>query len=554
MSSKALAKFMVWVRRFVQGACLCLFFWLAWAARGSDDRPPDTLLRLFFEFDPLVTLGTWLSSRTLAAPLAYAVITVVVTVLLGRVFCGWVCPLGTINNVAAWCRRRFVKKRPAKDAWSPWQRAKYYLLIALLVMAAFGGHWIGVFDPLSLLYRTTATALFPGAQYAIEDGLTSVYHADPRVGSVHATSVSEPVYRFFRDHVFVTDRQAFDGATLILLLFVGIVLLNFYRPRFWCRYVCPLGALLGLCSKRPVLRLESKGECTECGLCAIECPAAASPEEPGHWRSTECFGCWNCVAACNKDAITFRFKSPLPAPSQAKLDLSKRAMLSAGVGGVVGLITMRLSPQSQGKIYNPALIRPPGSRPEREFLQRCLQCGLCMKVCPTNALHPTLFEAGLEGVWTPRLVPRVGYCQYNCNICGQVCPTGAIDPLELEEKKKVKIGLASFDIARCIPYAYNRDCMVCEEHCPIPDKAIYFIPTEVTLRDGTTRVVKQPRVDPELCTGCGVCEWSCVFQDRPAIRVTSANETRHPDNQAILTGVSQFDYGQSQEPPQDPYG
>ena len=123
---------------------------------------------------------------------------------------------------------------------------------------------------------------------------------------------------------------------------------------------------------------------------------------------------------------------------------------------------------------------------------------------------------------------------YDCNLCGQVCPTGAIAPLSLEEKKTVKMGLAVFDKNRCLPHAYGRDCIICEEHCPLPKKAIFFVEQEVTLPSGEKTVVKQPQVDPDLCTGCGICEWSCVFKDKAAINVVSANESRNPDNVAIL--------------------
>lgn len=562
---RARAKAIVWARRAVQLACLCLFLWLLWAAGAGGGEQTPRWLRAFFDMDPLIMAATWLSARGVVATPVFALITLAVTILMGRVFCGWVCPLGTVHNAATWCRQASAKKRPARRGWSGWQRAKYFLLIALIVMAALGVHWIGVFDPIALLYRATTATLYPGAQYAIEDASTAVFLGDPRVGPLHLTSITEPVYRVFRDYVFVTERSAFNGASLIFLLFVAIVLLNFYRPRFWCRYVCPLGALLGLCSKRPALRLVSVGECTDCGLCARKCPAAADPDKPGAWRPTECFGCWNCVAECKQGAIDFKLASPLIPPTEARLDVSKRAMFAAGLGGLGGLLTMRMSPQSQQKEYNPSLIRPPGARPEREFLQRCLQCGACMKACPTNALQPAIMEAGIEGIWSPVLTPRVGYCEYECNACTQICPTEAIEPLSIEEKKEVKIGLAAFDTARCLPYAYSRECMVCEEHCPLPLKAIYFIPTEVRLRDGTTRTVKQPRVDPDLCTGCGVCEWACVFKDKPAIWVTSANESRHPDNQAILPDWSEpaaqsqgEDTGEEQPPYEesvsDPYG
>jgi formate hydrogenlyase subunit 6/NADH:ubiquinone oxidoreductase subunit I len=151
-------------------------------------------------------------------------------------------------------------------------------------------------------------------------------------------------------------------------------------------------------------------------------------------------------------------------------------------------------------------------------------------------LQPAISEAGLEGLWTPRLVPKLGYCDYTCNLCGQVCPTGAIELLTVEEKQQTKIGLAAFDVRRCIPYAYGRECIVCEEHCPVPDKALYAVEVEVEDHDGNKRIVKQPRVDPERCIGCGICENKCVFTDRPAVHVFSANEARNPGNQPILPG------------------
>ena len=555
-NSKRRAALIVWVRRVVQAVCLSLFVVLLHAVHVNDSAPPSPWLKFFFDLDPLIPIGTWLSVHSLPSFPWLALITLIATVLLGRVFCGWVCPLGVVHNATSWLRK-YVRKTPhPRDNWTRWQRGKYYLLAGLLVMAVFGSHWIGVFDPMSLLFRATAAAVYPGAQYVVEDAATDVYQSDPHVGSLHLKAVTEPVYRFMRDTVFGRKGQTFDGGALILVLFAGIVLLNLYKNRFWCRYVCPLGGLLGVCSPRPVMRLVNTPGCTGCGLCAMKCPAAANPDKPGDWRSTECFGCWNCVATCNKGVIDFKFKSPLPAPSSAKLDLSKRALLSAGAGGLAGLVAFRLSPQSQARSYNPVLVRPPGARDERAFLQRCLQCGVCMKACPTNGLQPTLFEAGLEGIWTPVLVSRIGYCEYNCNLCGQVCPTQAIQPLPLEEKQKIKLGLATFDTGRCLPYAYNRECMVCEEHCPTPKKAIYFITQDLKTRDGETITLKQPYVDPDLCIGCGICEYVCVFKDQAAIRVTSANETRHSGNRPILPGLPGLGPApaeSSPEPAGDPY-
>jgi ferredoxin len=217
-----------------------------------------------------------------------------------------------------------------------------------------------------------------------------------------------------------------------------------------------------------------------------------------------------------------------------RIGLSRRTVLAAGLAGAGGALLFKAQPLGGGRSFSPALIRPPGSVPEPEFLERCIRCGECMKVCPTHAIQPALLEAGAEGTWTPFLDMDVGYCEYECTLCGQVCPTDAIRELSVEEKQKVKIGLAYFDRNRCLPYAYARSCIVCEEHCPTPTKAIWYEEVEVLTSRGERVVVKQPRVEAELCIGCGICQNKCPMSDRAAVLVTSVGETRNPDNQILL--------------------
>jgi MauM/NapG family ferredoxin protein len=218
----------------------------------------------------------------------------------------------------------------------------------------------------------------------------------------------------------------------------------------------------------------------------------------------------------------------------AAMDLGRRRVLTSVATGIVAVPLLRADSYSKQGYANPSLVRPPGALAEKEFLSRCVKCGECMKVCITNGLQPTLFEAGLEGLWSPILVPRLGYCEYRCTLCGQVCPTGAIKRLSLEEKAKVKIGLAMIDKGRCLPWAHAMPCIVCEEVCPTPKKAIWFEEAKVRDRSGKESVVKQPRVDLELCIGCGICETKCPVGSRAAIYVTSIGESRSKENQLLL--------------------
>jgi ferredoxin len=193
----------------------------------------------------------------------------------------------------------------------------------------------------------------------------------------------------------------------------------------------------------------------------------------------------------------------------------------------------------QRKTY---LIRPPGALSELEFLATCARCAQCMKSCPTNVIQPAVFDAGAEGFMTPQMDYRRAYCEWTCNECGKVCPTQAIHELPLEEKQRKVIGRAFIDRNTCIPWAEGRDCLVCEELCPVPEKAIVF--GSGTAPDGTQgrsggesgaesagpngaaeTFVKLPKVVPSRCIGCGICEYNCPVNNGAAIRVRSLAQT-----------------------------
>jgi MauM/NapG family ferredoxin protein len=177
-----------------------------------------------------------------------------------------------------------------------------------------------------------------------------------------------------------------------------------------------------------------------------------------------------------------------------------------------------MSVDSGAKYPDSHLIRPPGTLQD-EFLSQCIRCSECMRACPTHALHPAFFEDGLVGLWSPILIPRLGYCDFSCNACGQICPTKAISALSLDDKRNQVIGKAFIDQNRCIAWADHKDCIVCEEMCPLPEKAITLKVGQWQSSGGELVEVLLPQINRPLCIGCGICENKCPVVGEAAIRV-----------------------------------
>jgi polyferredoxin len=485
-------------------------------------------VRLFLDFDPLVALSSLLASHAVRTIFLLSLVTVALTVVLGRYFCGWVCPLGTIHTALGYFRMCGLTPNRSEGRFPRLRPVKYYILVFVLVAALFRWNAAGFLDPISLTIRSLAIGYNP----AVNKIVRSVLEAGVAAHVPLVSPAIDALYTKMTGTVLAFEQPIFRQTLFIGLIFTAILALNALAPRFWCRYLCPLGALLGLIGwKQLAARVDNdKDKCISCRKCVVACQGDATPFPPGEWASRECLVCYNCREVCPVDAISIR--ATARNTGDGNVDLGRRRLLASGVGAL--LVVPAVSAGVQRKRTNPLLIRPPGALPEEEFLRRCVKCGECMKVCLTNGLHPTLTEAGLEGLWTPILVPRLGYCEYNCNLCSQVCPTGAIRPVTVAEKQKIHIGLAFVDKNRCIPYAFGRNCIVCEEHCPTPQKAITFVEEKAIDETGMSIILKKPVVSPELCIGCGICETKCPVVDQPAIYVTAVNESRSEENRLFL--------------------
>lgn len=535
---------LVWIRRATQVLFLGLFLFLLVETRlpqdvyldysrafsAEADLRLDAPVAFFFRMDPLVALTTLVSGGMLIKGFLWAAGVVALTILLGRVFCGFICPFGTIHHAAGSIKPSLKGERMlAANRKAPSQRIKYFMLTGVIVSAALGLNMAGLLDPMAFLFRSVALAGVP----AIGNGLRSVFEAmaasDYKI--VQLLSYGGEV---LVAPVFGYTAQAYQTGWFIGLLFLAILFLNRIRPRFWCRVLCPLGALLGMCSRFTLLKLEQDAEtCSGCNLCTKHCQGAASPKPDTAWETSECLMCFNCFNVCPEDALAFRFRW---APAAGRRpDIGRRAILGGLLAGVSLPLLGRLDGRVD-KVEDPRLIRPPGALAEADFLQTCQRCGLCMRACPTNVINPTLAEAGMAGFWTPRLIMTQGYCEYTCTLCASVCPTGALRPISAKEKTAlpIKIGSAYLDRGRCLPWSGNAPCIVCQEHCPTSPKAIYLKTEKVPRPDGGEISVQLPYVDLRLCVGCGICEYKCPVQGLPAICTISAGETRSPKNKILL--------------------
>ena len=577
----------VTVRRISQIFFFAIFLWFCivtavgerfWQLRGWP-------VNWFLQLDPLVALGTLLSTQKLYWPLLWALTTIALTIIFGRFFCSWVCPFGSLHHFTGFLAHR--KKSSAQkiqlNKYRKAQSIKYVALAVFLGMAAFPSAaatlQTGLLDPIPLITRSFNLIILP---------------------------IADNVF-----HIVSDSTRFYEGAWLVFSVFLTAVLLNLVIPRFYCRFVCPLGALFGIIDRFAVWRIGKKTtECSKCKICERHCEGGCEPA--GQIRISECVLCFNCFNDCRHELISYQTKPSLTGEI-TNPDISRRGFVLSLASGVLAVPAVRLS-NKLGANWHNNVIRPPGALSEEEFLKRCIKCGQCMKICPTNVIQPAGIEGGLENLWTPVLNNRIGSsgCQLNCVACGNICPTSAIRPITLSEKLgkdnfaskgPIKLGTAFVDRNRCLPWSMDKPCIVCQENCPVSPKAIFTREYFSTIRSGSFAVVtvensvielenaglepgkfatgdyyclidtdqrtiisanteksitlsskesatipaaidkieiqvrlQRPYVDIEKCIGCGICEHECPVSGKRAVRVSAEGETRSSNRSLSLKG------------------
>ena len=473
--------------------CTLFFFFVSFPRSYSID------CRWLLRFNPLVGYATFIASRKIIWD--FAALTFIVTVLsivFGRFFCGFCCPLGSCIDFAD----RFLFAGIRKKSSRPnlyLQKLKYILLFAIVVAAFFGVIFPLFFDPISLFARFLTVFVSPVSPIFLEQ-LNHWPIFDRLSGTGHI--------------------PLFYGSLGIGLIFFLVIAGGVVDRRFWCQYVCPSGAFFGLLSSfAPFRRKIHDSRCSSCSACAKLCPTRAIDEKNLRKTSTaECILCGECIGNA-KGCGSFGFSTPgSPATTIVKPDMSRRTVMGGVAAGIFLLPLLKANAMSK-RDNTGRLIRPPGTVPEVLFSARCLACGLCMKACPTNSIQPCSLSDGFERLSTPKIVPRIGSCEEKCHLCGDVCPTQAIRKLPYEEKRFAKIGTAVVDRHRCVAWEQNRECLVCAEVCP-------YHAIDAKSEETTKGKFMVPIVVEDLCIGCGQCEHECPVFDTAAIVVYKFGENR----------------------------
>lgn len=480
----------------------------AWPQHYADDLAAKEVVPAdaFLVVDPLVSLSTAIAARSWVWSLACAGGILLVCVAIPRGFCGYLCPLGTLIDLFDWSiSKRVARFRITGDGW--WVHLKYYVLMGTLVAALFGVLVSGFVAAIPVLTRGFLFVFEPLQMRMLR-------------GSRHVPGLT-------------------GGHYFSIALFVLVLSLGFLQPRFWCKYVCPSGAMFSLGNLFRATERKVESTCINCNKCVEICPFdAIKPDFTT--RVTDCTLCQTCGGVCPTHAIKFVDRwnvvdlKVANDPPTGETPIGRRGFISLAAGttaafaGGVGLGVVTRAFGGDGSLP----VRPPGSVPEDKFLDMCIRCGECFKACPNNVLQAAGCEHGLESLWTPKVVADWAGCESSCNACGQVCPTGAIRALPIDEKKVARMGLAIVNERTCLPFAGKDECDLCVVECqqagydaieqrregtevdedglPIPDSG-YLIPVVLA----------------EKCVGCGLCQTRCY-------NVNAKTEKHFPESAIVI--------------------
>ena len=465
------------------------------------------------------SLGT-LSGAAVSAVILWVLL--LLTLLFGRVYCSFVCPLGILQDIVFRIRRWLAPKRFLKFSRPvPWVRYGVLALLAACCVTGLAGLSLNWLDPYSIFGRIMYVLAWPAAIWS-----NNLLAADSSSADL-------------------VQMDYFPAAFPVLLASAGmlglVAVMSAWKGRLYCNTVCPVGTFLGLLSRISLFRLGfDPASCKKCGKCVKSCKAQCLNLKEYKIDSSRCVACYDCVRSCSEGGIRYRWFTrvrqqipaqkkkvpPASAPSSSAAvpsiaGSSRRQFLEATAAGLAAAALSGCRGDAARKLDPTQCVLPPGAGSLERFLDICTGCQMCVANCPTHVLQPSYLQLGLKGFMKPRMDFATKYCLYDCHRCAEVCPTGAIRrmPVTAERdtegitKDTTRIAVARFYVCRCLVAREDMDCGACTEHCPT--KALYTVP--YIGRDGQEH--RLPRLDPSLCIGCGACEHACpVTVERPEER------------------------------------
>lgn len=434
----------------------------------------------------------------LAGNLAALALILALTLLLGRVYCSVICPLGILQDAANWLRSRVMTKKagklrfnysPAKTKTRLGVLAVFVVLLALALTQLLAASIAGLLDPYSAYGRIAAQIFAPVANFF--NNLLAAW-SESRADN----------YDFYR----VAYAVSAPVLAVAIVTLVAVCAMAWRGGRDYCNSICPVGTVLGYLSKCSLLKIEIDTEkCRSCGLCGRACKAKCIDTKAHAVDHTRCVACMDCIGTCRDGAIsyTWRRAKRQPAPAPQKADEGRRGFLVAA-GAIAGAAAMHAAKTDGGltplKDKQPArravAVVPAGAVSLSHLRSHCTACQLCIQNCPGRVLKP---QMSLEGFMQPALDFTKGYCKPECTECSRLCPAGAIKPVSEAQKSSIKVGTAVVDPELCLSASQGEKCGSCERHCPAG--AIMMVKGA----NGNLR----PTVSEEACIGCGSCEYHC---------------------------------------------
>ncbi|MBP5319303.1 MAG: 4Fe-4S binding protein, partial [Paludibacteraceae bacterium] len=401
---------------------------------------------LFLDFTGIAHryLGWMAKLQFLPALLALNVVVVVVllllTWLLGRVYCSVICPLGILQDVFAHFglkakRNRYQYRKPLT-----WLRYGVLALFVVLMLIPGTGVIANLIAPYSAFGRICSSLLAP--LYAWGNNLLA------------ALAERMDSYAFYETDVWVKSVATLTVAVVTLVL---LAVLSWREGRIWCNSICPVGTLLGTVSRFSLLKIRiDDDKCNRCGLCARNCKSSCIDAKTHQIDYSRCVGCMNCIERCHQKAISLgRAKKSAVVAVETAPDASRRGFLAVGavlaadavmaqkkkIDGGLAVIADKRIPERQTPV------KPVGAQSLRHFSAHCTACQLCVSACPNGVLRPS---RDLGSLMQPEMSFERGWCRPECVRCSQACPTGAIRPVTVEDKSAVSVGYAVYVPENCI--------------------------------------------------------------------------------------------------------